>query len=70
MSNEDKSIPVFGYKWFSETDVLNLNIREIDSSKKHKKKWSGKLDALTRKDCASRVGEIFDLNDRFAPLVT
>ena len=50
--------------------MLNLNIRDVESSKNNrKKKLSKKLDELTRKDCARRVGEIFDLNGRFAPLV-
>ena len=73
LSNDDKeSVNVFGIKWFPKADVLNLNIRDF-ISRKGKKRTSdaGKsLDSnLTRRLCASRVGEIFDLNGRFAPLV-
>ena len=68
LSNEDKkSVTVFGIKWFPKEDVLNLNIRDQNLSVTKRNKAS--KSELTRRSCASRVGEIFDLNGRFAPLI-
>ena len=57
---------VFGIKWFPKEDVLNLNIRDQNLSVTKRKASKSEL---TRRSCASRVGEIFDLNGRFAPLI-
>ena len=54
-------------KWFPKTDELNLSIQDLDLGHTQKKKLKSKT--LTRRQCASRIGEIFDLNGRFAPLV-
>ena len=69
LSNDDNSVTVFGYKWFPKSDILNLNISEPRSPKrgKHSKHDPTKI---SRTDCASRVGQIFDINGRFAPLVS
>ena len=71
LRNTDNSVTVFGYKWFPKLDELNLNIGEPSPPKK-RSKHPGKTDAkkLTRTACASRVGQIFDINGRFAPLVS
>ena len=73
LSNEDKSVNVFGIKWFSKTGFLQLSSRDPDVQKKVKNKcknFSENVDKMDRKECASHVGGIFDLNGRFAPLVT
>ena len=63
LSNEDKSVNIFGVKWFPQSDTLSLNISDVNLNKKRGKKRcvknSGKL---TRRQCAGRTGENFDLN--------
>ena len=74
LCNEDGSVTVGGLKYFPNTDLLCLNINEVNFGKKcHGRKSensSGVIPLnLKRKQCASRVGEIFDLTGRFAPLI-
>ena len=74
LANEDMSINVAGLKWFPKSDLLSLKIGEMNFGKKVRGKKSVKFagiipDEFTRTDCAARVGEIFDLNGRFAPLI-
>ena len=74
LSNDELSINVAGSRWFPNLDLLSLRIGELNFSKKIRGKKSAKLaglipDEFTRTDCAARVGEIFDLNGRVAPLV-
>ena len=74
LCNEDQSVTVGGLKWFPKADLLSLNINELNFGKKsHGKKAENSVGVipskLKRKQCASRVGEIFDLTGRFAPLI-
>ena len=74
LSNDDLSINVAGMKWFPALDVLSLKIGDLNFGKKVRGKKSVQLaglipDEFTRTDCAARVGEIFDLNGRVAPLI-
>ena len=65
-------VTLFGGKWYPKTDQLSLNISVEGSEKNRKprKKRKSTPGFLTRADCASQVGKVFDLNGRFAPLVT
>ena len=73
LCNDDKkSVNVSGKKWFSKTDEIGLNISEPNFGKKRGKK-AVKTDPIipesfTRTDCAGRVGQMFDLIGRYAPL--
>ena len=68
----DKSINVSGMKWYSREDFLSLKIGDQRFGKKVRGKRPPekyfKTDGFSRTDCAARVGEIFDLPGRFAPL--
>ena len=74
LSKDGQSINVAGMKWFPEEDVLQLNISRLNFSRKRcgKKDTSEKNyivpEKLTRRDCASKVGEVFDLTGRVAPI--
>ena len=69
LRNDDNSVTVFGYKWFPKSDTLNLNISEPRPPKRRKHSDKTDTTKFTRTECASRVGQIFDINGRFAPLV-
>ena len=52
---------------------LSLNLNEINFTKKIRGKRSAKIrgiipDSFTRRECAGRVAEVFDLLERFTPI--
>ena len=60
-------------KWFSKEDKLSLNIKELNFGKKCRGKKSQSLEGLvpekfTRRNCAGKVAEIFDLLGKFTPI--
>ena len=73
LSKDEKSVTVAGMNWFSKNDLISLNITSLNFSKKHRGKKTENLnnvipEKFTRKDCAGRVGEVFDLIGRFTPI--
>ena len=73
LANDDKSINVAGMKWFPKGDFISLNIGEINFSKKSRGKKLASREGIipenfTRRDCAGKVAEIFDLLGKFTPL--
>ena len=60
-------------KWYSSDDLLSLNIGELNFAKKCRGKKLSSLEGLipedfTRRDCAGKVAEIFDLLGKFTPI--
>ena len=73
LANDDQSINVAGMKWFPKKDLLSLNIGELNFSKKHRGKKVASMaglipESFTRRDCAGKVAEIFDLLGKFTPI--
>ena len=74
LSKDGKSITVAGLNWFPEEDKIQLNIKPLDFTKKRSGKKQSKEDSsviptvLTRRQCCSKVGEVFDLTGRVAPI--
>ena len=72
LSDDGQSVNVAGMKWFPKTDQLTLDLGPLDFSKKCRgKKISQSTDiptALTRRQCASKVAEIFDLTGLLTPI--
>ena len=75
MSKDGESITVFGSKWYSEADEIQLNIGDLNFSQKRfgKKDTSQKSlevhKKLVRRQCASKVAEVFDLRGSVAPII-
>ena len=74
LSNPDNSVNVLGGKWFSKLDLLSLNFSELNFGKAARGRKDPKLtgiipDKFTRRDCAAKVGEIFDLGGKLVPLI-
>ena len=74
LSDDGESIHIAGLKWFVKTDEISLNIGEINFAKKVRGKKPSKATniipaRLTRRHCASKVAEVFDLTGRVAPLI-
>ncbi|XP_066913300.1 uncharacterized protein [Clytia hemisphaerica] len=73
MSEDQQSVTVAGMKWFPKQDVISLNIGEMNFAPKRRGKKSASStniipDKLTRRHCASKVGEVFDLLGRVTPI--
>ena len=72
LKQPDNSINVAGMKWFSKADRVCLNLGEMKfgKSKGGRKIVSPVIpDSFTRRDCAGRVAEMFDLVGKCTPLV-
>ena len=74
MSNDGETITVAGFRWFSEKDLVSLNIGEMNFGKKQrgrkpKMTSQGIPERLTRTHCTSQVHGVFDLVGRVAPLL-
>ena len=74
LSSDGKSINVAGMKWFSEDDLISLDISELNFAKKCRGKKptvNSKNEIpskLTRRHCVAKVAEIFDLIGRITPI--
>ena len=73
LANGKSSINVAGMIWDSKDDLLSLNIGELNFEKKCRGKKPLHLKGLlpenfTRRDCAGKVAEIFDLLGKFTPI--
>ena len=75
LSKDGVSINVFGTKWIPALGKIQLNIGPLNFTKKHRGKKSQSEDSykipdkLTKKICAGKVGEVFDLVGLVAPIV-
>ena len=74
LSDDGKTIFVAGMKWHVKEDMLSLNIGELNFAKKHRGKKPANSTAIiptkfTRRHCASKVAEVYDLSGRISPLI-
>ena len=74
LSEDGESVRVVGLKWFPEGDFLYININELNFTKKlrGRKPTAGRgiiPENLTKRDCVSRVAEIFDPLGKVTPIV-
>ena len=73
LSDNGTSINVAGMRWYSKEDQISLNIGELNFGKKIRGKKplivEGLIpDEFTRRDCAGKVAEIFDLLGKMTPI--
>ena len=72
LSEDGTSIGVAGMKWFSKDDKISLDIGPPDFSKRtrgqRQNHCSDVPDCLTRRQCVSKVAEIFDLTGMITPI--
>ena len=75
LSKDGISVNVLGKKWICEFDKFQFNIGPLNFAKKHRGKKSESEESfqipykLTKKICAGKVAEIFDLLGLLAPIV-
>ena len=73
LTEDGQMIFVGGMKWFVKEDMISINIGELNFAKKHRgRKPSSTVNVipskLTRRHCASKVAEIFDLTGKVSPI--
>ena len=73
LSDDDESINVAGMKWFPKDDIISLDIEDMNFSKKirvRKPTTTNNIipSKLTRRDCVSKVWEVFDITGKITPL--
>ena len=73
LSTDDCSVNVAGMKWFPKEDMVSLDIGELNFAKKQrgKKPVQGRNTIpfnLTRRQCVSKVAEMFDLTGKITPI--
>ena len=74
VSEDGESVSVFGAKWFSELDEIQLVLGPLNFSKKRRGKKNDDEDSrkvpnkLTMRICAGKVAEIFDLIGFLCPI--
>ena len=73
LSDDDESINVAGMKWFPKDDIISLDIKDMNFSKKirvRKPTTTNNIipSKLTRRDCVSKVWEVFDITGKITPL--
>ena len=74
LSEDGETVVVGGLRWYPKSDRFSLNIPEMNfAKKKHGRKVDSgvdfSLENLTRRNCASRVAEVFDPLGRVTPLM-
>ena len=73
LSTDGISIKVAGMKWYTKTDKISLDTGELNFSKRIRgKKLAAKNNQIpqefTRRDCLSKVAEVFDLVGKATPI--
>ena len=68
LSKDQESILVGGIRWFPKPDLISLNLGDFGKNCSQTRS-NKKENRLTRRECVGRVGEIFDITGRFAPLL-
>ena len=75
MSSDGESVGVGGLKWASKADLISLKVPELNFNRKNRGRKSTKFDSkipekFTKRNCVSRVAEVFDPLGRVAPLIS
>ena len=76
MSDDGKTVIIAGMKWYPKTDQLSLNINEVLFTKKSRGRKILTPDSkmvptqLTRRQCVSKVSEVFDLTGKMMPIIS
>ena len=74
LTDDGEMIHIAGLKWFVKSDQISLNIGEMNFAKKIRGKKPSQSfhiipKRLTRRHCASKVAEVFDLTGKITPLI-
>ncbi|XP_066935373.1 uncharacterized protein [Clytia hemisphaerica] len=74
LTDDGVSVAVGGMKWYSKSDKVSISISELNFSPKRRgKKCSAATniipEVLTRRHCASKVAEVFDITGKLSPLI-
>ena len=72
LTTDGESISVAGMKWYPEEDTLTLDVSELNFAKKVRGKKPISLKTipikLTRRQCVSKVAELYDITGKITPI--
>ena len=74
LTEDGTSVGVGGMRWYSKSDEISLCVPELNFSTKQRGKKSMHATnviptVLTRRHCASKVAEVFDITGKISPIV-
>lgn len=73
LSSDGKTIGVAGLTWEPKSDLIYLDVKEINFAKKHRGRKTQAMfeipENLTRRHCTAKLGEVFDLTGMFTPVI-
>ena len=74
LSADGETVLVAGLKWFSKGDFISINVKQLNFSRKKRGRKDVSMegiipDHLTKRDCISKVLEIYDPLGRVAPII-
>ena len=74
LSSDEVSISVAGLLWQSQDDTISLDVKDLNFAKKQRGRKTEVIsnvpEKLTRRQCTSKVAEIFDLTGMFTPIIS
>jgi len=72
LSRDGESVSVSGMKWFQKSDYISIDNPEINFAKKYRGKKPKQIQEvpknLTRRQCMSKVAEVFDIAGLITPI--
>ena len=72
LSDDGTTVVVAGMKWYTKEDLISLNLGKLCFSKKRRGRKDDVISEipqrLTRRHCASKVAEVFDILGRLTPV--
>ena len=75
LSEDGETIIVAGIKWFTEKDLISLNLGDLIFAKKNQGRKPKDIlvnvvpESLSRRDCVAKVAEVYDILGKFTPLI-
>ena len=73
LSKDGHSVSVAGLKWHPKDDTLSIDVQELNFAKKHRGRKPTQISSvpvnLTRRQCSSKLGELYDITGIVTPFI-
>ena len=73
LSKDCHSVSVAGLKWYPKEDTLSIDVQELNFAKKHRGRKPTLISTipmnLTRRQCSSKLGELYDISGLVTPFI-
>ena len=72
LSSDGETVSVAGLKWFSKEDCISLDVQQLNFAKRYRGRKTDSTQSiptnLTRRQCVSKVAELFDITSLITPI--